>query len=82
MLCVIALIPLFLFLTLVSGMGIVVFAAEWSSDSARLQHYVEESDRIITGMVIDKEVYSTHEDVWIHVYEPLKDNGDPNISVE
>lgn len=76
----ISLIALFIFLTLVSGMVSVAFAAEWGSDSAKLQHYVEESDRIITGMVIDKEVYNGYEDVWIHVYESLKDNGDPNLS--
>lgn len=51
------------------------FATEWPSETARLAYYVQNSDRIATGMVIDKAPSFDHEDVWISVYEWLKDKG-------
>lgn len=65
----------FLLLVLVLNVSAGAFALEWSSDSAKLAQYARESDRIITGMVIDREIYDDYEDVWIHVYEQLKDGG-------
>lgn len=47
-------------------------AVTWTSPSARLEHYVEESDRIIIGMVTDKEILGNTEYVWISVYQWLK----------
>lgn len=31
-------------------------AVSWTSESVRLAHYVENSDRVVTGMVTDKEI--------------------------
>lgn len=58
-----------------TGSVVGAFAEEWPSESSRLAEYVQESDRIMTGMVTDKEVFGDFEDVWISVYEWLK-NGD------
>lgn len=69
----VVLIIFFSFISL--GGGADAFAAEWPSESARLADYVEESDRIMIGMVTDIERYDDFEDVWIGVYEWLK-NGD------
>lgn len=58
-----------------TGSVVDASATEWPSESSRLAEYVQESDRIMTGMVTDKEVFDDFEDVWISVYEWLK-NGD------
>jgi hypothetical protein len=47
-------------------------AVSWTSPSAKLEHYVRESDRIVTGMVTDKEILGDTEYVWISVYQWLK----------
>lgn len=47
-------------------------AVSWTSPSAKLEHYVGESDRIVTGMVTDKETIGDTEYVWISVYQWLK----------
>ena len=52
-------------------------AVTWTSQSARLEHYVENSDRIVIGKVTDKETTGDTEFVWISVYEWLK-NGITN----
>lgn len=54
------------------------FATSWPSESARFAYYVEKSDRIVTGMVTDKETSFNHEDVWISVYEWLKGKSNEN----
>src|SRR5437867_973123 len=64
-----------LFLFLLAAYGVpstnTVFATE-SPETARIEHYVQESDRIITGMVTDKETIGDTEYVWISVYQWLK----------
>ncbi|MGH9877884.1 MAG: hypothetical protein ACRD5H_09615, partial [Nitrososphaerales archaeon] len=50
-------------------------AVSWTSPSAKLEHYVEESDRIVIGMVTDKETIGNTEYVWISVYQWLKNEA-------
>jgi hypothetical protein len=47
-------------------------AVTWTTTSARLEHYVVNSDRIMTGVVTDKETVGDTELVWIGVYNWLK----------
>lgn len=65
-----------LFLSMLAGYDLATMntadAVTWTSPSAKLEHNVEESDRIIIGMVTDKETIGDTEYVWISVYQWLK----------
>lgn len=49
-----------------------MLAVSATSEASTLARDVQESDRIITGMVTDKEIIGNTEFVWISIYEWLK----------
>lgn len=68
-----------LFLVFIVG-GESAHAIVLELESERLARHVEESDRIITGMVVEKEVHPGYENVWVYVYESLKHGGYPSAT--
>lgn len=46
-----------------------------------LERHVQAADRIVTGMVTDKESFDNHEDVWISVYQWLKNGRDSESQI-
>ena len=59
-------------ISLLSVSYLPAYSTSWTSEEARFEYYVKNSDRIVTGMVIDKEPFDGNEGIWISVYEWLK----------